>query len=317
MKRLLIYFFYDKDGIVDDYIPYVLKAFRPFCSEVCMVVNGNITEESKLKVQPLIDNMLIRENVGLDAEAYKYAIKHYGYEALKAYDELVCTNFTYFGPFSSMTEFWDTMDSKECDWWGVYRWPIANPIYHHIPSFFVGYRNSLLKDKAFEQYWETMKEIKTYADSCRFHEQRQTPYYDSLGFKNAVYFENHFKYMEDWNLHWPLKDADRLLKEDNFPFVKRRNFFWEEYTSRYKSTLDNIVSYIKNDTDYDFSMISKNILRTENYDIIKRYEKNKNKYKLYSKFHFKKLKRHEYRNRIQLLEKMKQYENLLKGSENV
>ena len=46
MKRLLIYFFWDKDGIVDDYIPHMLKSFRPFATELCVVVNGEITDET-------------------------------------------------------------------------------------------------------------------------------------------------------------------------------------------------------------------------------------------------------------------------------
>lgn len=47
MKRLMIYFFYDKDGIVDDYIPYFLKSFKPFCEKICVVVNGLLTNDSK------------------------------------------------------------------------------------------------------------------------------------------------------------------------------------------------------------------------------------------------------------------------------
>ncbi len=311
MRRLLIYFFYDKDGIVDDYIPYKLKAFKPYCSEICMVVNGQITEESKLKVQPLIDKLLIRENVGLDAYAYKHAIKHYGYDALKNYDEVVCTNFTYFGPFGSLDNFWNTMESKECDWWGVYRWPIADPIYHHIPSFFVGYRNSLLIDKAFEEYWETMQEINTYADSCRRHEQRQTPYYDMRGFKNAVFFENHYKYMDDWSVHWPLKDADKLITEDKFPFVKRRNFFfWERFILGYVSTLENLVSSLQNNMDYPFFLIQQNIGRSQCRKAIKKLKGKNFKYKLCSVLCVN--KRQHYKMLLKHTKVIEQYENIFK-----
>ena len=34
--------FYDKDGIVDDYIPYLLKHLKLFCQEICFVSNGDI-----------------------------------------------------------------------------------------------------------------------------------------------------------------------------------------------------------------------------------------------------------------------------------
>ena len=34
MKRLLIYFFYDKSGIVDNYVYEVLKSMKPFVEDI-------------------------------------------------------------------------------------------------------------------------------------------------------------------------------------------------------------------------------------------------------------------------------------------
>lgn len=311
MKRLIIYFFWDKDGIVDDYIPYMLKAFKPFTAELCMVVNGDINQTGQEKVKPYVDNLLIRPNKGLDAEAYKYALYQYGFDKLKEYDEVLCTNFTYFGPFYPLSELFGSMDARECDWWGLYRWPIANPIYHHIPSYFVAYRKSLLCSPDFEEYWKTMKTISSYAESCWFHEQRQTPYYDARGYKNAVYFENHFKYMDDWNDHWPLKDADKLIANERFPFIKRRNFFLDEYMYRYKNTLERAVHYICQNFDYDFKMISDNILRTANQVLLERSRRKFDKYKFNSEHALFKRKREENARKYQSAVLMREYENLL------
>ena len=86
MKRLMIYSFYDKDGIVDDYVPYFLEKFKPYCEEICTVVNGTVTEESRKKLEKYSNVVFERENIGFDSGAYKYGIKHYGYEKLKKYD---------------------------------------------------------------------------------------------------------------------------------------------------------------------------------------------------------------------------------------
>ena len=152
MKRLCVYFFWDKDGIVDDYVPYMLENLKPFCSELCVVVNGDLTPESKPKLEKYADKFIQRENTGMDAWAYKEAIDSYGYEKLEEYDELLLTNFTFFGPIYPLNEMFDTMDKKECDFWGHYRWPIDHKmvVYHHIPSSFFAYRNSLLKSDAFK-----------------------------------------------------------------------------------------------------------------------------------------------------------------------
>lgn len=40
MNRIGIYFFYDKDGIVDDYVPYFLEKLKPFCRRLVVVASG-------------------------------------------------------------------------------------------------------------------------------------------------------------------------------------------------------------------------------------------------------------------------------------
>ena len=39
VKRLIAYFIYDKQGIVDDYIIYMLCALKEHSSEIAVVVN--------------------------------------------------------------------------------------------------------------------------------------------------------------------------------------------------------------------------------------------------------------------------------------
>ena len=306
MKRLCIYFFYDKDGIVDDYIPYLLRRLHPFCSEICVVVNGHINEEGKKKIAPYIAKLLVRENKGLDAGAYQYALMQYGFERLKQYDEVLVTNFTYFGPFYPLKDLFDTMEKKQCDWWGLYYWPVAFfVIYHHIPSFFVAYRKSLLSSAAFEKYWRTLPNIKTYEDSCQYHEQRQTPYYDARGFKKAVYMENHYKYIDDWSYHYPLKDADKLLIEDKIPFLKRRSFFMDDYFSLCGPATDRSTAYIKQQTHYPYQLIIQNIRRTQFVDLkIHSYAS------FLSRFHPLKRRRQAYQAQIAQIKKLEYYKNL-------
>ena len=59
MKRLCIYFFYDKDGIVDDYVPVYLQAMQEFFSEICVVVNGKLTQTSEQKLKTFSDKLSI------------------------------------------------------------------------------------------------------------------------------------------------------------------------------------------------------------------------------------------------------------------
>ena len=137
MKRLMIYFIYDKDGIVDNYIPYFLSSFKPYCEEICIVVNGFLTEESKQKLEKVSSQILIRENKGLDVGAYKYGLNHYGFKNIKEnFDEVILTNFTLFGPCFPLDDMFKNIEEQDCDWWAPFKWYIKLHNFRHMPSFF-------------------------------------------------------------------------------------------------------------------------------------------------------------------------------------
>ena len=70
-KRLLIYFIYDRDGIVDDYIFYMLDDLDKNVEDIFVVVNGNLEAKSKERLKFYTDQILERENKGFDVWAYK------------------------------------------------------------------------------------------------------------------------------------------------------------------------------------------------------------------------------------------------------
>ena len=83
VKRLAIYFFYDKDGVVDDYIPYLLRDLNENISELLIVCNGKLTVEGSAKFKELTPHLLVRDNTGLDVWAYKAGLEYYGWEKLE------------------------------------------------------------------------------------------------------------------------------------------------------------------------------------------------------------------------------------------
>ena len=58
IKRLAIYFFYDNDGIVDDYILYMLADLNKNISELLIVCNGKLTPESREKLEVYTSTIL-------------------------------------------------------------------------------------------------------------------------------------------------------------------------------------------------------------------------------------------------------------------
>lgn len=117
-KRLAIFFFYDKSGIVDRYVPYLLDDLKKNVTEICTVCNGGIPEKSK-EVLEQYGEVFIRENKGFDVWAYKEAMAHYGWDRLQIYDEVILLNNTIMGPVYPFQETFEKMDHMDVDFWGL------------------------------------------------------------------------------------------------------------------------------------------------------------------------------------------------------
>ena len=59
MKRAAIYFFYDKDKIVDDYNIYMLNDIRESVDYLIVVVNGSIDSAGEKKFNKVADEVFI------------------------------------------------------------------------------------------------------------------------------------------------------------------------------------------------------------------------------------------------------------------
>ena len=113
IRRIAIYFFYDKDGIVDDYIPYLLRDLVKNLEKLIFVSNGPLTAESKGKLAEFNAVILERENIGLDVWAYKEALLSVGWKELAGYDEVVLLNYTLMGPVHPFKEAFDAMAERK------------------------------------------------------------------------------------------------------------------------------------------------------------------------------------------------------------
>ena len=274
-KRLLIYFFYDANGIVDDYIPYMLDDLKKNVTDIQVVVNGKINDEGIEKFKRYTDKVLIRENKGFDVWAYKEAMESLGWEKVDSYDELILMNFTVMGPLYPFSEMFDTMDAKDIDFWGITQFyeidedPFGTMpdgiIPDHIQSHFIAVRKSLIQTEDFHKYWDEMPMITGYIDSVSRHEARFTKYFEKLGYSWDVYTD-----ASDYIglSHQPVVAmAYKMVAEKRCPIFKRRSFM-QDYNVVLNESCGQeafmLYDFIDKHTDYDVNLIWDNLLRVEN-----------------------------------------------------
>ena len=80
MKRLGIFFFFEKNGYVDDFVTYYLADLVKNLSELVIVCNGKLSESGRAAFERFTGNIVVRENKGLDVWAYKTALDQYGWD---------------------------------------------------------------------------------------------------------------------------------------------------------------------------------------------------------------------------------------------
>lgn len=277
MKRLGIFVFFDKHGIVDRYVVYLLKKLEVFLDKLVIICNGNLKEREKLA--QFTQDIYIRLNQGFDAAAWQYAfLDLIPRSELSTYDEVVLFNDTFFGPIYPLEDVFEKMDRMKCDFWGLTSHaesidPMGTCPYgywpEHIQTYFWGIRKELFCSKDFYRYWKELPVCRVFEEVVGMHEVRFTKYFQDLGYTWEVYLD--MRELDQRELvkatHYVI-DQYQLLADYKFPFYKRKNIitpknhYLEYHDASYAR---KSMEYIKANTGYDIGLMIENILRL--YDI--------------------------------------------------
>ncbi len=267
-KRLNIFAFFDKDGIVDDYVVYLLMQMRLFCDTQIVVVNGKLDSEGEAKISSHCDKIIFRDNVGYDITAYKEGFLQA--EKIETYDEVLFFNQSVFGPICPLDEMFNEMGARDLDFWGMTThkgarkasWGDNAPVSPHIQSYFFAVRKPMFTSEHFVSYWKNLPFIKNYWDAVDYHEVKFTEKFATYGYKWETYADT--KVHERFN-DYHLMGMPRLLLDRGFPFVKRKSFIMDRHiysTVLQGNAASEIYAFIRDNTDYPLDYITKNLLRT-------------------------------------------------------
>lgn len=286
MRRAALYFFYDGQGVADEYNFYMLRDLRQNLDKLYVVVNGKLTEESRKKFAELADDVYVRENTGLDVWAYKDGMAHIGWDVVTSFDEFIMMNHTNYGPVYPFREMFEEMDKRDVDFWGItkhnghdydpYNACEYGYIPAHIQSSFIAVRRSMMLSDVYRKYWEDMPMIKSYEESICRHESVFTEKFTRLGFRSDVYVNtDDLKDVSEYPL---MMMPVELIKNRRCPIFKRKSFF-----NIYEELMDvscgqasvELYNYLRHETEYPIDMIWDNLCRTANmWDIKQRMQFN-------------------------------------------
>ena len=266
MKRFLIFCFYNKDGIADNYIFYFLDKIQPFVNEICIVVNGKITSFTEEGFKKYTNKILKRENKGFDSAAFKLAVEKLGFDYFKQFDEVIFANDTFYGPLFDLEDLFNKMENEsDADFWGITKHPsikakVADKdITEHLQSYFLAYKKKILMSPDFEEYWNGVKIPTNYDEAVIFYELYTTAFFVNKGYKADAFIDINPDFSTK---EWPyFYEVCNWVKEKHLPFIKKKIFEMDNNSLRnpIKNGVVNLLETIDKITDYDVNMIYCNI----------------------------------------------------------
>lgn len=259
MNRIGIFCFYDKDGIVDGYIEFLLDELCRCLSSLVIVINGKVDAKGKLTLEKYADKIYIRENRGFDGGAYKDVIVNaIGWDKVQEYDELVLCNDTFYGPFVSFESIFNEMRNESIDFWGLNY--CYNKITNHIQSYFLVFRKKVLCESGIIKYFnENINSLTNeIEDVYNGFELGLFQHLVHQGYSFAAYTENN-----PFDLYC---QGNIGIKEFDVPILKKKAFSPESFK---KDNIMDALKYLSQNSSYDLNLILSNIRRVYNLKIIK------------------------------------------------
>ena len=266
MKRLGVCVLYDAHGIVDGYVFKLIQSMQLMLERLFIVVNGSMREEFLEIIKSYTQDIVIRDNCGMDGGAYKDIFTNYvTQDSLQEYDEVVLFNDTFYGPFFPLTEIWKKADREEGDFWGITRhpegeFPDGSKFISHIQSYFLVIRKSLLQTPCFMEFWKAISgNAINVEDVIKGFEIQFTSFFQEAGYRGFSLMERdeHFPEMK-YNENPCMTHCSELIKRGISPFLKRKSFIIENegFTDAFQA-----CEYVRKHLQYPISLIEQNIRR--------------------------------------------------------
>ena len=272
MARLGMFQMYDKDGIVEDYITYLLDDITKCLDEFIIIVCGEVKDEGLNKLKKYTNRIFVRDNYGFDAYAFKEAILNYLQpNELNNYDELVLFNDTFYGPFYPFKNIFDEMSDCDEDFWGLTKHARTTTVREHIQSYFLVIKKKMLHSKEFIDFWNQLDIGSLCFENLVYnYELHFTDYFSNKGYKYCAYVKDDDLNCDDYhNYNHYFLSPYRLIKYYKMPVIKKKVFTQSKNLNiSAGEEIQEALDYIKENTNYNTEFIWSDLLRKSNlYDL--------------------------------------------------
>lgn len=270
MRRLCVFVIYDKEKIIEEYVEPLIEELKKYSDYLIAVCNFDKIEQGLDILINNSDEIIFRENEGLDAGAYKDVIvNNISKVNIFDFDELLLSNDTFFAPIYSFEQMFDCMNKDDCDFWGITRH--KDGVLHgvsfksHLQSYFLYFKKTILHSEIFIQFWNNYLFSNDKIKTILNYEIGLNNYLVENGFIGKAYTDIlGFKKEGNPYAFYP----DELIEQYHIPILKKTNFNFE---NKFYVNTCRAVDYIEKNLDYDIRLIKKYIEKKRKSGILGNY----------------------------------------------
>ena len=260
-KKCLIYVIFEAEENLQRYKVLFLEKLAALVDETLIVVNGGVKPED-LSVLEQYGQVLVRDNTGYDAAAFREGILTIGKEKLQTSSQLLLVNDTNIGPMRDLNEVFQTMADRNLDFWGISFGEVQEDatnfnqygyIPEHLQSYFLVIEPLLLRSEEFFDYWNNLTDTDSRDKAIGKHETTFTKYFADLGYRyDALVSENKDSAMYIHPLRM-LRAGSPLVKYTSLQNYNAQQFRWQGLERR--TEIPDLLNYVQMETDYPVEIL--------------------------------------------------------------
>ena len=259
MERLLLYVHFNKFNDISEHVLYQLEKMRPLFSKVVFISNSPLTPNQVQELKDdLVDEVLLRKNIGFDFAALRDGMKLEGFEKLKAYDSITFMNDTCFGPLWDLEPIYQRFEKDEqVDFWGMTNFRQTKDFPEHIQSYYLSFKKNAVNSTVFQDFWQQIQDYTNVQDVIEHYETQVTTNLTQAGFRYRTVFDT--LQADDTGMLYPdfsYYNPTAILKH-RVPFIKVKTIGASEGLTPY------ILEDIERSTDYPVELIVKHMSRID------------------------------------------------------
>jgi len=272
---LIVFVHYNKYNQLDEYVKYYLDKLLEI-KEKKKVVFVSTSKLSSVDKNDLITKnieVIERENVGYDFYSYKVGVEH-GYT--EDVNSILICNDSVFGPLYDINSIYNSMQNDSND---IVAISDNNEFIYHLQSYFVIFKENVIKDKSFKKFWNDVKILSGRDEVIQTYELGMSKYFIENGYKLGAYNKllpsclNVILYgqKKQWMLarcfryfrKGMFQEAsainvthhlwEHLITRCNFPFIKRELID----KNPENLSLENLNDLVQTHTDYPVNLFNR------------------------------------------------------------